>query len=78
MSMIVHGNSAGRASVSQVMTYFPFLNNMFAPDPRLGWSPRRSRLFGAACLEALLAVVEDLGRPRASPFPKAQPVPAAP
>jgi murein tripeptide amidase MpaA len=39
---------------------FPFLDNMFAPDPRLGWSPRRSRLFGAACLEALLAVVDDL------------------
>ncbi len=39
---------------------FPFLDNMFAPDNRYGWSTRRSRLFGAACLDALLAVVADL------------------
>ena len=39
---------------------FPFLDNMFAPDIRYGWSASRSRLFGAACLDALLAVVADL------------------
>ena len=39
---------------------FPFLDNVFAPDARYGWTAHRSRLFGAACLDALLAVVDDL------------------
>lgn len=38
----------------------PFLDDEFNPDERVGWSPRRSRLFGAASLEALAAVVGDL------------------
>ncbi|WP_413712209.1 M14-type cytosolic carboxypeptidase [Rhizobium sp. Rhizsp82] len=38
----------------------PFLDDIFHPDERNGWSPRRSRLFGAASLEALAAVVDDL------------------
>ena len=38
----------------------PFLDDQFNPDERNGWTPRRSRLFGAASLEALAAVVEDL------------------
>jgi murein tripeptide amidase MpaA len=38
----------------------PFLDNKFAPNTRHGWSARRSRLFGAACLDALLMVVGDL------------------
>jgi murein tripeptide amidase MpaA len=39
---------------------FPFLDNIFAPDDRYGWTAHRSRLFGAACLDALLAVVGAL------------------
>jgi len=38
----------------------PFLDNQFLPDPHYGWSPRRSILFGRACLNALLSVVGDL------------------
>jgi murein tripeptide amidase MpaA len=38
----------------------PFLDNEFISDPRNGWSPRRSGLFGRACLDALVAVVNDL------------------
>ncbi len=38
----------------------PFLDDQFDPDERNGWSPRRSRLFGAASLDALAAVVDDL------------------
>jgi murein tripeptide amidase MpaA len=38
----------------------PFLDNEFAPDPEYGWSAHRSGLFGAACLDALYAVVDDL------------------
>jgi murein tripeptide amidase MpaA len=38
----------------------PFLDNEFEPDERNGWSPRRSRLFGAATLDALAEVVDDL------------------
>ena len=39
---------------------FPFLDNTYAPDERYGWSHPRSRRFGAACLDALYAVVGDL------------------
>ena len=39
---------------------FPFLDNIYAPNERHGWSPPRSRHFGAACLNALLAVAGDL------------------
>jgi murein tripeptide amidase MpaA len=38
----------------------PFLDNTGAPDPRTGWSPRRSALFGAASLDALAAVIDEL------------------
>jgi hypothetical protein len=33
---------------------------MYAPDERYGWSHPRSRHFGAACVDALLAVVAEL------------------
>lgn len=39
---------------------FPFLDNMYAPDERHGWSHPRSRHFGVACLDALLAVAGEL------------------
>ncbi len=39
---------------------FPFLDNADAPDPAVGWSPRRSGVFGAACLDALSAVADEL------------------
>ena len=38
----------------------PFKDNANAPDPRHGWSPDRCRRLGAAGLDALYAVVEDL------------------
>lgn len=38
----------------------PFKDNVNAPDSRNGWSPRRSRALGAACLAALRAIVADL------------------
>ncbi len=43
-----------------VIIEFPFLDNSFAPDARRGWSHPRSRHFGAACLDALFAVMGDL------------------
>lgn len=38
----------------------PFKDNANDPDPINGWSIKRCRLLGAASLEALLAVVDDL------------------
>lgn len=38
----------------------PFKDNANAPDSRVGWSPDRCRRLGAACLDALHAVVDDL------------------
>ena len=43
-----------------VIVELPFLDNTEAPDSRTGWSPRRSALFGAACLDALAAIVDEL------------------
>ena len=43
-----------------VIIEFPFLDNNDAPDARYGWSHPRSRHFGAACLDALQAIVKDL------------------
>ena len=39
---------------------FPFLDNADRPEEQFGWSPRRSGLFGAHCLDALAAVVDEL------------------
>ena len=38
----------------------PFNDHAALPDPRAGWSPQRSHRLGAATLEALNAVVDDL------------------
>lgn len=38
----------------------PFLDNEFDQDDRYGWSTRRSRLFGAATLDALNEVIDQL------------------
>lgn len=38
----------------------PFKDNANAPDARYGWSPERCRRFGAAGLDALHAVIDDL------------------
>lgn len=38
----------------------PFKDNANAPDARLGWTPRRSRMLGAASLSALHAILPDL------------------
>lgn len=38
----------------------PFKDNANAPDPVYGWSPARCRKLGAACLDALYAVIGKL------------------
>ncbi len=38
----------------------PFKDNADLPDETYGWSPERSRLLGAACLDALHAIAADL------------------
>ena len=38
----------------------PFKDHADLPEPRAGWSPERSHRLGAASLEALNAVVDDL------------------
>jgi len=38
----------------------PFKDNANAPDARLGWTPHRSRMLGAASLLALRAILPDL------------------
>jgi murein tripeptide amidase MpaA len=38
----------------------PFKDNANAPDLEQGWSPERCRLFGAANLEAMYALIDDL------------------
>jgi murein tripeptide amidase MpaA len=38
----------------------PFFDNVFAPDPQYGWSQQRSARFGEACLDAVMAVIDDL------------------
>ena len=38
----------------------PFKDNDDLPDEDYGWSPDRSRLLGAACLDALHAIVDQL------------------
>jgi len=37
----------------------PFKDSLEAPDPVLGWSPNASAQMGRACLEAVLAVLDD-------------------
>lgn len=39
-----------------------FKNNALRPDPVHGWSPAKCRHFGRTTLDALYAVVDDLGR----------------
>lgn len=41
-----------------IIMELPFLDNADATDPHEGWSPRRSALFGSACLDALAAIVD--------------------
>jgi len=38
----------------------PFKDNANAPDAQFGWSPDRSADLGAAVLDAMLAVVDEL------------------
>ena len=38
----------------------PFKDAANRPDPIHGWSPARAKILGHACLEALLAVIDDL------------------
>ena len=38
----------------------PFKDTADSPDAANGWSPERSRILGAACLDALYAVIDDL------------------
>ena len=38
----------------------PFKDNADRPEPEFGWSPERSRNFGAAHLDAIAAIVDDL------------------
>ena len=39
----------------------PFKDNDDLPDPDEGWSPDRSRLLGRSCLDALHAIIDELG-----------------
>ena len=73
---IGHGypdNKPGKANLTMCSNYIaethgclamtlemPFKDNLLAPDPVAGWSPERSRKLGAASLDALWAVVEEL------------------
>ena len=38
----------------------PFKDTTDTPVPETGWSPVRSQLLGAACLDAMLAVSDKL------------------
>ena len=38
----------------------PFKDNDDLPDAEFGWSPERSQKLGAACLDALLEVIDEL------------------
>ena len=38
----------------------PFKDNADRPEPESGWSPERSRTFGAAHVDAIAAIVDDL------------------
>ena len=38
----------------------PFKDNADRPEPEFGWSPERSRNFGAAHLDAIAAILDDL------------------
>jgi murein tripeptide amidase MpaA len=38
----------------------PFKDNADRPEPEFGWSPERSRAFGAAHLDAIAAIVDEL------------------
>ncbi len=38
----------------------PFKDNADKPEPEFGWSPERSRAFGAAHLDAIAAILDDL------------------
>jgi len=42
----------------------PFKDNDDLPDPEEGWSPERSRILGRSCLDALHAIVDELGSRR--------------
>lgn len=38
----------------------PFKDNANAPDPQFGWNPERCKHLARSCLDALLAVIDDL------------------
>jgi len=38
----------------------PFKDNADLPDPIYGWSPERAARLGAASLDAMLAVIDQL------------------
>jgi murein tripeptide amidase MpaA len=40
----------------------PFKDNEDLPDPKRGWSPERSALLARACLDALHAIIDELGQ----------------
>jgi murein tripeptide amidase MpaA len=42
----------------------PFKDNDDLPDTQEGWSPDRSRLLGRSCLDALHAIIDELGKRR--------------
>jgi len=55
------GNYVGEAFDCLSLTLeMPFKDNDDAPDERAGWSPDRSRTLGAATLEAIATMLEDL------------------
>lgn len=38
----------------------PFKDTADTPDPQIGWSPARASNLGAACLDAMLAIADDI------------------
>lgn len=38
----------------------PFKDSAITPDPVVGWSPARCQHLGAACMDAMLAIVDDV------------------
>jgi murein tripeptide amidase MpaA len=54
------GWTAETLGAMSIIFELPFEDNAAAPDPLLGWSPVRSKHFGAALVRALFEVLDEL------------------
>ncbi|MEM9670381.1 MAG: M14-type cytosolic carboxypeptidase [Pseudomonadota bacterium] len=60
-NMTIAGNAMfGYFGCLAMTLEMPFKDNDDLPDPDSGWSPERSRHLGAACLDAMLQVIDQL------------------